>query len=173
MSPALKPMRLTVRDATVTDVPHCHEIESRCFAEAEAAPRSSIEKRQAQFPQGFLVAELDGRVIGLVNSAATHSLDLADEAFKDMVGHDEQGTDLVVFSVAIDPALQGRGYSIPLFEAFLDRARELGKARVHLLCKSHLLGYYYQFGFVDQGVSDSDHGGARWHAMTLALDTER
>ena len=36
-----------------------------------------------------------------------------------------------------------------------------------LTCKAGLRGLYARFGFVDEGVSGSTHGGVVWHQMRL------
>ncbi len=55
---------------------------------------------------------LKGKVIGFINCAATDKPDLADEAFKDMIGHDPAGKKLVIFSVAVTPEYQKRGVQL-------------------------------------------------------------
>ncbi|MBS35897.1 MAG: GNAT family N-acetyltransferase [Thiotrichales bacterium] len=163
--------RHSVRQARGDDVATCHCIESACFPDAEAAPHTSIEVRQHQFPEGFLVIEVDGAIAGFVNTGCTDHVELEDEAFKEMVGHDSRGSEMVIFSIAVTPELQGAGLSVLLMNAIIDRARELGKQCLHLLCKSPLVRYYERYGFCDQGLSGSQHGGASWHAMCLTLDS--
>ena len=36
-----------------------------------------------------------------------------------------------------------------------------------LTCKEKLLHYYAKFGFVNEGVSGSTHGGVVWYQMRL------
>lgn len=160
---------LEVRTVTASDIPACARIEAACFPPEEAASPEKLAKRAALYPDGFVVGVLDGEVVGFANGAATHQPDLADEAFKDLVGHDPTGTALVIFSLTVRPDLQGRGLSRPLLEGFLSRAKALRKERVLLLCKAHLVPYYARFGFVDLGRSASTHGGAVWHEMRLDL----
>ncbi|MDO5520947.1 MAG: GNAT family N-acetyltransferase, partial [bacterium] len=38
-----------------------------------------------------------------------------------------------------------------------------------LTCKERLVHYYATFGFVDQGISDSEHGGVVWHEMRITF----
>lgn len=39
-----------------------------------------------------------------------------------------------------------------------------------LACKDRYIGYYEEFGFVNEGISDkSFHGGSRWNQMRLSL----
>ena len=128
-----------------------------------------IKKRATIFPQGFLVALGEGKVVGFINSGATNKPDLADEEFKDMVGHDTDGKNIVILSIAVAPSYQGRGVSRPLMERFIDRACVLGKRAILLLCRENMIGYYKKFGYADAGVSASTHGGGRWHEMRLDL----
>ena len=38
---------------------------------------------------------------------------------------------------------------------------------VVLTCKENMIPFYEQFGFVDEGVSESEHGGVVWHQMRI------
>jgi ribosomal protein S18 acetylase RimI-like enzyme len=158
-----------IREATCEDVLACYAIEAACFPPGEAASQQNIRTRATLFPAGFLVAEHEGKIIGFVNSGASNQDDLADEALKDMVGHDSAGRNLIVFSVAVRPAMQAQGVATQLLRAFIEQARRLGKESILLLCKAHLVGFYERAGFRDEGLSNSLHGGARWHQMRLKL----
>ena len=161
--------RVLVRRVEPRDVERCAAIEAACFPPEEAASPERVAQRAREFPDGFLVAELDGEVYGMVNGGASHAPDLADEDFKALIGHAPGGANLVIFSVAVHPDLQGRGLSTPLMEAYLARADAAGRAATLLLCKAPLVPYYARFGFIDRGHSSSTHGGARWHEMARAL----
>ena len=162
--------KVVVRDATAKDVDTCHAIEAACFQASEAASLANVRNRQRRFPEGFLVAESNGAIVGMINSAATNEPDLADEAFKGMVGHDPRGTSIVVFSVAVAPEHQGTGVSRVLIEAFAERSKKLGMRCILLLCKRHLLDYYRKFGYRNVGISASTHGGFEWYEMRKDLD---
>ena len=162
-------LEVDIRQATGSDVTRCHQIESVCFEPSEAAPRSSIEKRQRLYPQGFIVAERRGHIVGFINSGATEEEDLSNEEFKAMVGHDDNGRNIVIFSVAVDPEFQKTGVCRQLLARFCDNAKMLRKNAILLLCKSDLITLYGKFGFIDLGESASTHGGFRWHAMRRVL----
>ncbi len=51
-------------------------------------------------------------------------------------------------SVVVHPDFQGLGLSRQLLRAFIARMRELGKARIHLMCKERHVPLYQRFGFV-------------------------
>lgn len=158
-----------IREVTCDDVAACYAIEAACFPPGEAASEEKIRARAMLFPSGFLVAEHAGAIIGFVNSGASDRDDLADESLKDMVGHDPSGRNLIIFSVAVRPDMRAQGIATQLLHAFVERARRLGKECVLLLCKPHMAGFYQRFGFHDEGLSNSAHGGARWHTMRLQL----
>ena len=160
---------ITIRQVIEQDVDACYTVESRCFHPSEAASKKKIEKRIRIFPQGFFVAEFGGMVVGHVNSAATHKDDITDEALKDMVGHEHDGKNLVIFSLAVLPEFQKQGIARELMLRFIEEARKLRKQKVLLICKAELIRYYQQHGFMYGGKSDSTHGGFEWHEMVLSL----
>ena len=55
-------------------------------------------------------------------------------------------------------------------EAMIRRAMEQGRRGLILTCKDRLIGYYQKFGYVNQGVSASVHGGAVWYDMILEFE---
>jgi len=160
---------LTVRQVEIGDLDACCQIESACFSPSEAASRASIETRIKIFPQGFMVAERDARVVGQINSGATDQDDITDEPFKQLIGHVPDGKHLVVFSLSVLPDHWGQGVAARLLQRFLQKAEEDSRKAILLLCKAGLIGYYQRFGFVDRGRSASTHGGAAWHEMALIL----
>lgn len=165
---------IIIRQAMPTDHGRCCEVEGICFPADEAAGPDSIRVRINEFPQGFLVAEAmgDGQgpsVIGHVNCGCTSKPDLADEEFKQLIGHDPDGANMVIFSLSVLPEFRRHGVGARLMEAFIERSRSMDKEAVLLLCKPPLVPYYARFGFEDRGLSPSTHGGAAWHEMRLGL----
>ena len=157
----------TFRQAIPADTDRCFQIERTAYEGDEAATREKIAHRIAQYPQGFLV--IDGEIIGFINSGCADEVVLADEAFKELVGHDPQAPHVVIMSVAIDPALQGCGYATPLMRGFVDRMRAMGKKSIHLMCRQRHVGLYERMGYRYLQPSASDHGGMAWHEMAMAL----
>lgn len=159
----------TFRTADPDDLIACHTVESLCFPPSEAAWTSSLRNRIEEYPEGFLVVEKDGRIIGQCNSGCTYKDDITDEDFKQLIGHDPDGPNMVIFSLSVLPEHQSNGVGGELLKKFLARARKLDKKQVFLLCKNELVGFYEKYGFVDNGVSGSTHGGAKWHEMVQTL----
>ena len=159
----------TIRMVEPGDLTACHTVEARSFPPCEAAWTTSLQKRINHYPEGFLVAEYEGQVVGQVNSGSTSKDDISDEKFKQLIGHDPEGDNIVIFSLSVLPEYRKQGVGNQLLATFIDQARELGKTKVMLLCKDKLIDYYSRHGFQDAGISASTHGGAEWHEMVLPL----
>ena len=54
----------------------------------------------------------------------------------------------------------------------IDEADSRGCKGIVLTCKDHMIEYYSRFGFDNEGVSSSVHGGAKWYQMRLTFDDE-
>ncbi|MDN2663060.1 GNAT family N-acetyltransferase [Psychromonas sp. 14N.309.X.WAT.B.A12] len=159
----------TIREAKTSDLDRCYEIERAAYAGDEAATKEKILCRIQQYPQGFLVLENDREIIGFVNSGATHHVQLSDEAFKELVGHDATGKHIVVMSVVVHPNYQGKGYADTLLGAFIQKMKGINKSNIYLICQTELIHFYAKHGFIHLGESDSLHGGLSWHEMSLSL----
>ena len=160
---------LSIRVVTEQDLDRCYEIESVSYSGEEAATRDKILKRIESYPEGFTVLENEKEIIGFINSGATHKVELSNEDFKELVGHDSDGEHIVILSVVVHPAYQGRGMASRLMSNFIDRMKTLGKSDIYLICQPDLIEMYARYGFIDLGASDSTHGGMSWHEMSLSL----
>lgn len=159
----------TFRNAVPEDAERCFEIEVSAYEGDEAATLEKIAKRIAVYPQGFIVLEKDGEVIGFVNSGCAHEVEMSDDEFKELVGHDPDAPNVVIMSVVVDPLHQGQGLSQALMTEFVSRMRQMGKSTIHLICKDHHVPLYEKFGYNYLGPSASDHGGMDWHEMSMTL----
>jgi len=161
--------KITIREACISDLDRCFEIESTAYAGDEAASREKIGKRIEVYPEGFLVLEFDEEIAGLINSGATDNVQLSDESFKELIGHDPNGKKIVIMSVAVHPDFQRKGLARKLIIAFIDKMKAMAKSEIFLICQTGLIDMYASYGFEYIGVSDSEHGGLDWHEMSLSL----
>ncbi len=160
---------MKIRTVDIKDVKACHLIEQRCFEKSEAASYDDIAKRADVYPAGFLVAEMNNRIVGMVNSGATDKDDITDEAFKQLVGHTEYGKNSVIFSIAVMSEFQGKQIASSLMKQFIERATQLKKEKILLLCKTGLIPFYEKQGFNYANISASIHGGFQWHEMVYYI----
>ncbi|MGY2137557.1 GNAT family N-acetyltransferase [Pseudomonas reactans] len=162
-------LALTFRNALPTDAARCFEIETTAYEGDEAATLEKIATRIAQYPQGFLILEADGKVVGFINCGCAHEVVMSDEAFKELVGHSADAPNVVIMSVVVDPTHQGKGYSKALMTEFEQRMRTMGKQTIHLMCKEQHVSLYERMGYQYVQPSPSDHGGMAWHEMVMAI----
>lgn len=97
------------RQPVVADAERCYAIEIGAYEGDEAATLEKIRTRISQYPQGFLLLEDSQGIVGFINSGCAHQVVMSDEAFKELVGHDPQAPNVVIMSVVVDPAEQGKG----------------------------------------------------------------
>lgn len=159
-----------IRQVQINDLDRCFEIETSSYAGDEAASKEKIAKRITTYPHGFIVKEVQGQVVGFINSGACHKVELSDEDFKELVGHDPEGKHIVIMSVVVHPSYQHQGYAKELMAYFLQHMKNLGKQDIFLICQTELVDMYDNFGFEYLQQSDSDHGGLAWHEMVVHLN---
>ena len=115
----------TLRRARVADVPVIHDL-----IERYAGDRILLAKERVQLyedVQDFWIAELDGVVVGC---GAVHPLweDIAE-----------------IRTVAVDPAVRGRGIGGAIMERLIATVRELGISRVFVL--TFEVSFFERLGF--------------------------
>lgn len=164
---------MQIREARMGDLDRVVEIESICFPPAEAAPRESMRARLASYPDHFWLACEGGEVAAFLNGLVTDEEHLRDEMFADASMHDERGAWQMIFGLATVPEHRCRGIAGALLRHVEARAREQDRRGVVLTCKDRLVPYYAKFGYADEGISGSQHGGASWHEMRLVLSSSQ
>ena len=148
---------MKVRLAQLEDLSKIIAIEKICFPIAEAATEKQFHERFESFG-------------GFINGCATSQPYLPDELYYDASLHISRGAYQTVFGLDVLPEYRQQGVARKLLNALIDLAQDRGQKGVVLTCKDHLIGYYQSFGFVHQGVSTSQHGGAIWNDMLLEFE---
>lgn len=160
---------MLIRTARLADLDAVTALEAQCFPPAEAADRASFEKRLKVYADHFWLMEDEGRIVAMVNGMVCDAPHLADEMYDDAALHDEQGAWQMIFGVLTAPDCRRRGYAGQLLNRAIEDARAQGRRGLVLTCKDALVSYYAKFGFQDEGMSDSTHGGVPWHEMRLTF----
>lgn len=161
---------ITIRSGRPSDLEGVVRVEAECFPAAEAADEKSLGERLEAFGENFLIAEADGRIIGFINGGITDSRVIEDEMFEDISLHNPEGAYQSIFGLDVIGEYRHQGIASRLMRALIELAREQGRKGLILTCKEHLIGYYEGFGYVNQGVSRSVHGGAVWYDMILEFE---
>lgn len=161
--------KMNIRRASWADLDAITEMERRCFPAAEAAGRESFAQRLQAFPDHFWLL-LDGeKIVSAINGMTTDLQVLSDEMFADASMHRENGAWQMIFGVETLPEYQHMGCAGTLMRRVIADVKAQGRKGIVLTCKEHLIGFYESFGYVNEGKSASQHGGAVWYDMRLTF----
>lgn len=109
-------------------------------------------------------------MIGFVNGCTTDKPELPDELYHNPLLHNAAGGYQTVFGLDVLPEYRKKGVAGELLKHMISLSKARKKKGIILTCKDYLIGYYEKFGFENQGVSASSHGGAKWNNMFLNLE---
>lgn len=154
-----------IRKGRMEDWDAICELEKACFNEREAASEEALKERLRVFPDCFWLYEEEGKLLSMVNGCLSDEDHLRDEMYKDAELHDPEGKWMMIFGVATLPSERGKGYAGTLLKAMEEELKEKGKKGAVLTCKDFYAPYYAQFGYVNEGESQSALGGASWFEM--------
>lgn len=161
---------MRIRIATMADLAAVSAVEAACFPRAEAATERDLAARLAVYPNHFWLLEDDsGRLISFVNGLVTNEPSLRDEMYSNAALHDEAGDWQMIFGVNTIPSHRRQGLAGQVLQRVIEDAKAQGRKGCVLTCKDRLVHYYETFGFVNEGVSESVHGGVVWYGMRLTF----
>lgn len=161
---------MNIRNGRISDVDELTAIEAECFPAAEAAERKSFEDRLKHYADHFWILEDDnGKIISFVNGMVTDEEHLTDKMYENASMHNENGAWQMIFGVNTLPEYRKNGYAEAVLRNVISDAKEHGRKGLVLTCKEKRIHFYGKLGFVDEGVSDSEHGGVVWHEMRLTF----
>lgn len=116
--------QVKVRNLMVQDVDAAIELQRRVYPAIPAFSRSQYESLLRHFPQGQLVAELEGKIVGLALSLVVTWNDYSLHHTWDSVTHlgffdthDMSGHTLYGAEVCVDPEIRQHGIGHALYEA--------------------------------------------------------
>ena len=160
---------IVIRKADINDLDAVTELENRCFPKAEAADRKAFEIRLRNYPECFRVLEKDDNILCMINGMTTDSKDLCDEMYEGTELYAPDGKWLMIFGVASLPEYQHKGLASQLMERVIEETGKQKRKGIVLTCKEELIPFYEKFGYVSEGISHSEHGGAVWYQMRLTF----
>lgn len=160
---------MNIRKGTMADLDAVSAVEAECFPSAEAATKESFRRRLAAYPNHFLLLFEENRLTAFIDGMATDKKDLSDDMYDQADMHREDGAWQMIFGLNTIPARRKNGLAGKLVNAFIEEARKEGRRGLVLTCKDRLVHYYSRFGFIDEGISSSTHGGVVWHQMRLTF----
>lgn len=161
--------RMQIRMATVNDLEEITSVEAECFPPAEAASKEEFAERIEAYGTHFWLMCEEDKIIAFVDGMVTDERNLTDEMYEKASLHKETGAWQMIFGVNTLPAYRRHGYAEKLLRYAINDARAQDREGLVLTCKEELIHYYEKFGFQNEGVSGSEHGGAIWYQMRLTF----
>lgn len=159
---------MQIRTAVMADLAAVTAVEAACFPAAEAATEREFARRLAVYPNHFwLLEEDDGTLVSFINGMVTDEPILRDEMYENAALHREDGAWQMIFGVNTLSRYRRQGCAARVMERVIADARAQGRKGCVLTCKDRLIHYYETFGFQNEGVSSSTHGGVVWYDMRL------
>jgi ribosomal protein S18 acetylase RimI-like enzyme len=162
-------MSFLIRQVVPADLAAVCEVENACFPPAEAATEEAFRSRISAFPERFLVAEDQGRILGIINGCCATEPVLRDALYEENCPHSDSHPWQTVFGLAVLPEYQHQGIARALMARLISLCKDGDQVGIILTCKQEKISFYESMGFHCRGISDSSHGGARWFDMILDL----
>lgn len=156
-----------IRKGTREDAKLLADVETCCFSKNEAATPLEIQERLNVYANHFLLFFHENEIISFVDGFCTDERDLTDIMYSDANMHNENGKWQMIFGLNTLPNYQHHGYASRLMRAMIEQAKEEGRKGLVLTCKEKLIPFYSSFGFKNEGISKSVHGGVIWYQMRL------
>jgi ribosomal protein S18 acetylase RimI-like enzyme len=160
---------LKIRNVKMEDLPELAVIEHLCFTKEEAATKEAFEQRIQSIPDSFFVAEENGVIVGLVNGPVIETVFITDDLFSRIRANPTSGGHQSILGLAVSPYFQKRGVASALLTHLEKEARANKRETMTLTCKENLIGFYENYGYLNCGVSRSEHGGVLWYNMSKEL----
>ncbi|SDQ25143.1 Predicted N-acetyltransferase YhbS [Streptococcus equinus] len=156
---------MIIRNVRLEDLEAIVAIERKNFSAQEAASQEDMKERILTIPDTFLVAELDGEICGYIEGPVIGQRYLTDDLFHHVVENPKQGGFIAITSLSVAPDFKNQGIGMALLATMKDLAVARKRTGLTLTCHEQLIPYYERNGFIDEGESDSTHGGSTWFNM--------
>ncbi|WP_010300616.1 GNAT family N-acetyltransferase [Kurthia senegalensis] len=160
---------MMIREVMKKDLSSIMEIERRGFSVEEAASEAAMAERIQKIPDSFLIAEHEHQVIGFVVGNVMTKRYITDDQFETLTNNLAIGGIQSILSLAVDPAYRKLGVGQKLMEQLEDVATRQQREAISLTCLTHLVSYYEKLGYVNEGISDSQHAGEVWYNLVKSL----
>ncbi|RUT33420.1 N-acetyltransferase [Paenibacillus zeisoli] len=156
---------ITLRNVQAADLEQLLIIENEGFSKEEAATKEAFIERIKIIPDTFIVAEVGGSILGYINGPIIAQPYITDDLFKEISENPKRGGYQSILGLAVFSQARGQGIAKLLLAAIEDLAVENEREGITLTCKQELISFYEKSGFVNHGLSESQHGGASWYNL--------
>jgi ribosomal protein S18 acetylase RimI-like enzyme len=161
---------ISLRNVQSTDLEQLLVIENEGFSKEEAATKEAFVQRIQLIPDTFIVAEKEGKILGYINGPIINQPYITDDLFEEIKLNSKRGGYQSVLGLAVSNQARNQGIAKILIEKMEELVEENEREGITLTCKQDLVSFYEKFGFVNHGMSESQHGGILWYNMVKIRD---
>lgn len=158
-----------IRQVTLEDLERLIEIENLSFTKEEAATEAAFVNRIRMIPDSFFVAVDLGEIVGFVNGPVMETDYITDDLFSETKENSKTGGVQSILGLAVHPMHRKKGIASALLTYLETEAKSKNRKAVTLTCLERLIPFYEKHGYVNHGISQSEHGGEVWYNMTKIL----
>lgn len=149
-------MALIIRQVTVADLKAVVQIEAAAFNMSEEMTTRDMIGRIENYPDTFLVAEDNGKVVGHIFGPAFAKRYIEDDVYFNNHPNRAQDEYQLILSLAVIPAYQKQGIATSLLKKMTVVAKKEGRKALSLTCLTKLLPFYEKRGFINEGETSDD-----------------
>ena len=140
----------------MNDLDSVVSIESDTFEMSQEMTQKDMIGRIENYPDTFLVAEIDHQVVGHVFGPAFNKRYIEDEIyFKNHLNRKDDQYQTVL-SLAVSPEFRKQGIATKLLDKLSKIAKKQNRRAVTLTCLPKLFSFYEKRGFVNEGKTSDD-----------------
>ena len=156
---------VSLRNVQTSDLEQLILIENEGFLIDEAATKEAFIERIQLIPDTFIVAEKEGEIIGYINGPIIDQPYITDDLFEKIKENPKRGGYQSILGLAVSEQARNQGIAKILIEKMEELVEENERLGITLTCKQELVSFYEKCGFVNHGMSESQHGGVSWYNM--------
>ncbi|MDD8048591.1 MAG: GNAT family N-acetyltransferase [Thomasclavelia sp.] len=160
---------MKIVNASLKDLDNVSSLEIECFNKEMAASKETFKKRIETYGDYFYLLYEGDILVSMVDSLSSNDQHLIDEMYHDESFHQLNGTSQMLLGVLTKPSYEGKGYASKLLEYVINDLKKRNKELIVLTCLKDKISFYERFGFINQGLSTSNHGSEKWYEMSLDI----
>lgn len=149
-------MTLYIRTVKMDDLDAIVELESSAFHMSEEMTRKDMIGRIENYPDTFLVAQVDGKVVGHVFGPVSKERYIKDELYFKNQPNNAQYHYQTILSLATNQEYRKQGIASALIEELCKIAQAQDRRAITLTCLPKLFHFYEKRGFINEGKTSDD-----------------
>lgn len=160
---------MNFRNVVADDLERLIQLENEGFTKEEAATTKALKQRIEIIPDTFIVAEENNQIVGYINGPAISNKCITDDLFASIRPNPNMGDYLSVLGLVVAKDFQHQGIAGQLLNNFENIARQHACFGVTLTCRDTLVSFYESHGYINKGLSDSNHANVAWYNLVKEL----